>query len=99
MNNPHWKDLTNLILVAGHAVYTAGNFEDPEQDHNWFLQLFQKGEPPFYIEHIRHGVKLAENDRKALLVFSGGQTRLEAGPRSEAQSYWMIAHHFHWWCP
>jgi len=97
MINEHWKDLKNLILVAGHAVYTGDDFDKPEKDDNWFLQAFQKGEPPFYIEHIRQGVELAEKDRTALLVFSGGQTRLEAGPRSEAQSYWMIAHHFHWW--
>lgn len=97
MKNPHWQDIENLILVAGHAVYTADNFECPDKDENWFLQDFQKGEPPFYIEHIRKGVDLANEDPKSLLVFSGGQTRLEAGPRSEAQSYWMIANHFKWW--
>src|SRR5207253_4943729 len=36
-------------------------------------------------------------DPRALLLFSGGQTRAGAGPRSEAQSYWMIAKHFLWW--
>jgi hypothetical protein len=34
---------------------------------------------------------------RALLVFSGGQTRREAGPRSEAQSYWLLAEHYGWW--
>jgi hypothetical protein len=47
---PHWEELTTLILVAGHAVYVADNFEEPSSDDNWFLQSFQKGEPPFYIE-------------------------------------------------
>lgn len=97
MNNRHWGNLKNLILVAGHAVYTADNFNNPVNDDNWYLQDFQKWEPPFYIEHIRYGVDLAEQDREALLVFSGGQTRFEAGPRSEAQSYWCIADHFNWW--
>jgi hypothetical protein len=97
MGNPHWRDLENLVLVAGHAVYIADNFQDPVSDRSWLLQDFQKGEPPFYIEHICHGVELADKDRKSLLIFSGGQTRYEAGPRSEAQSYWMIADHFHWW--
>ena len=97
MNNLHWKDLQNLVLVAGHAIYTADNFECPEKDENWFLQDFQKGEPPFYIEHIRRGVDLANEDCTATLMFSGGQTRREAGPRSEALSYWMIAEHFNWW--
>jgi hypothetical protein len=29
-------------------------------------------------------------------MFSGCQTRREAGPRSEAQSYWLLAEHFGW---
>lgn len=97
MPNPHWTGLEKLILVAGHAVYIADNFDDPENDNSWCLQSFQKGEPPFYIEHIRKGVDVAGQDQMSLLVFSGGQTRYEAGPRSEAQSYWAIADHFDWW--
>ena len=97
MGNPNWAKLENLILVAGHAVYIADNFDDPENDNGWFLQPFQKGEPPFYIEHIRKSVDIADQDPKSLLVFSGGQTRPQAGPRSEAQSYWTIADHFGWW--
>lgn len=97
MGSPNWADLENLILVAGHAVYVADNFDNPENDNSWFLQDFQRGEPPFYIEHICKGVEIADQDPKSLLVFSGGQTRYEAGPRSEAQSYWEIADHFSWW--
>jgi len=97
LQKEHWEDLTTLILVAGHAVYVADNFDDPSSDDNWFLQSFQKGEPPFYIEHIMYGVDRAASEPRSLLVFSGGQTRLEAGPRSEAQSYWMLADHFSWW--
>ena len=84
------------MSVAGHAVYVAPDFARPEADESWWLQDFQRGEPPFYLEHIRHGVELAARDEKALLIFSGGQTRQEAGPRSEAQSYWLLAEHFKW---
>jgi hypothetical protein len=91
------EPLGNLVLVAGHAVYVGHDFLDPEQDRNWFLQPFQRGEPPFYIEHIRAGVDVARRDPSSLLTFSGGQTRREAGPRSEAQSYWNLAEHFQWW--
>jgi hypothetical protein len=97
MENPHWKNLKNLIVVAGHAVYIAQDFRHPDEDVCWYLQPFQKGEPPFYLEHIRVGVDLAESDRNSLLVYSGGQTRYEAGPRSEAQSYWLLADSFKWW--
>jgi hypothetical protein len=91
------NSLENLILVAGHAVYVGRDLLHPDRDENWFLQPFQKGEPPFYLEHIRKGVELAANDVRSLVVFSGGQTRREAGPRSEAQSYWILAEHFEWW--
>ena len=97
MKKPDWMDLENLILVAGHAIYVGEKFDDPTSDRSWCLEDFQKGEPPLYIEHIRHGVELAAEDRKALLLFSGGQTRYKAGPISEAQSYWMVANHFDWW--
>lgn len=99
MRASDWKQLENLVLVAGHAVYIGHDFLHPEHDRNWFLQSFQRGEPPFYIEHIRAGVDVAGRDASSLLVFSGGQTRREAGPRSEAQSYWNLAEHFRWWSP
>jgi hypothetical protein len=92
-----WKQLENLIVVAGHAVYVADDFRDAAGDTSWCLQDFQKGEPAAYIEHIQAGINLAAEDHKALLIFSGGQTRFEAGPRSEAQSYWNLADHYAWW--
>jgi hypothetical protein len=91
-----WHDLDRLILVAGHAVYTAEDFSRPGADESWRLEPFQKGEPPFYIEHIRRGVELAAAEPRALLVFSGGQSRADAGPKSEAQSYWTLADHYRW---
>jgi hypothetical protein len=41
-------------------------------------------------------VELAARDQDALLLFSGGETRKDAGPRSEAQSYWAIAESKGW---
>lgn len=87
----------NLVLVACHAVYKAQDFARPADDAGWSLQDFQKGEPRFYIEHIRRGVGLASEDEAALLVFSGGQTRADAGPVSEARGYLRLAEHFAWW--
>lgn len=40
-----------------------------------------------FLEHIKVGFELAANDSSALLMLSGGQTRSEAGPRSESSSY------------
>lgn len=38
----------------------------------------------------------AAADPAALLMFSGGQTRLAAGPRSEGLSYWVVAEAAGW---
>lgn len=92
-----WEGLDKLVLVPGHAVYIGKTFDLPDSNDHWALKRFQKGEPPQYIEHMRFGVELAASKLDSLLVFSGGQTRAEAGPRSEAQSYWTLADHFLWW--
>lgn len=84
----------NLILVAGHAI--VRDLTNLESDESWFLLDFQKGEPPKYLGHIESAVRLAAADPSALLIFSGGATRLEAGPRTEALSYWLAADQLHW---
>jgi hypothetical protein len=82
------------IIVAGHAIWDG--IGDPNSDASWALLDFQRGEPPCYVEHVRRGVELASGDPEALLVFSGGPSRREAGPRSEARSYREIAVRFGW---
>jgi len=92
--------LAHLIVVAGHAVYAGTAAAHAGDDAHWRLQPFQHGEPPLYIDHIRAGVELAAAAPGSLLVFSGGQTRREAGPRSEAEGYLALAGQFGWWsCP
>lgn len=49
------------------------------------------GEVESFLDHIRIGIEEAAEDPLALLLFSGGQTRLAAGPRSEGLSYWVVA--------
>jgi hypothetical protein len=66
-------------------------------DESWRLRPYQRGEPRFYIEHIRRAVEMAAADPAALLVFSGCHTAPEAGPLSEALGYWMLAEQFGWW--
>ena len=48
------------------------------------------------MEHIKTGVGAAAADPTALLLFSGGQTRGQAGPRSEGGSYWAVAQQRQW---
>jgi hypothetical protein len=93
--------LKNLIVVACHAPFketTVTVPADPQRDEAWVLQSFQRGEPPLYIAHARRGVELLRADPNAVLIFSGGYTRREAGLRwSEAQTYCSIAKAQNWW--
>lgn len=84
----------NAVIVAGHAICTE--VRDPWREENWILLPFQRGEVACYIGHIEAGVRAAVADPDALLVFAGGCSRAEAGPRSEAQSYFWIADHLGW---
>lgn len=96
--NP-WSQLDHLVLVAGHAVLTTHAALTPEsvvRDESWELEPFQRGQVTTFVEHIRRGVRLTARDSKALLLFSGGETRQGAGPRSEAQSYWEVADAMRW---
>jgi hypothetical protein len=86
--------VSHAIVVAGHSVLVDETRMD--EDAGWSLLDFQRGEPRFYIGHVRHAVELAAPDPTALLIFSGGQSRAAAGPRSEGQSYWRVADRFSW---
>ena len=84
----------HAVIVAGHAVLVRD--KNLTADSSWLLLDYQRGEPPFYIEHVRAGVEAAAADHDSLLILSGGMTRREAGPRSEAGSYFRVADHYAW---
>jgi hypothetical protein len=90
---PAWRDARHLVVVAGHAVYTAAGRDERTlaDEASWFLEPFQHGQLSTMLSHIRRGVELAAADNASLLLFSGGETRASAGPRSEAASYWEAA--------
>ncbi|KAJ4953486.1 hypothetical protein NE237_030318 [Protea cynaroides] len=90
--------LRNLVMVAGHSVYTSNSCGKVDQEDSWFLESYQKhpGQASTFLAHIKEGVEIAAKDEGALLLFSGGETRKDAGPRSEAQSYWAVAESKGW---
>ena len=90
--------LKNLVLVAGHAVYTGIDYAEAAKESSWFLEEYQKvpGEAQSFLDHIKLGIQAAAADPDALLLFSGGQTRRAAGPRSEGLSYWVVAEAAGW---
>ncbi|KAH7302649.1 hypothetical protein KP509_23G081600 [Ceratopteris richardii] len=93
-----YRKLHNLVMVAGHSVFTSTGCSKVDSESSWFLESYQKhpGQALTFVDHIRAGVETAASDRKALLLFSGGETRKGAGPRSEAQSYWSVAESSNW---
>jgi hypothetical protein len=86
--------LNEAILVAGHSI--VKDYGRLLEDEGWFLLPFQRGEPVKYIGHIETAVRLAAERPRAALIFSGGPTRREAGPRTEAGSYWLVAEQYGW---
>lgn len=86
--------LCHAVIVAGHAVLK--NLADVYSDESWCLLDFQRGEPRFYIGHVRRGVELACADPSAVLILSGCQTRRKAGARSEGAGYYWLADHLGW---
>ncbi|DBA67947.1 TPA: hypothetical protein ACH3X2_013986 [Trebouxia sp. C0005] len=91
--------LQNLVLVACHAVFIGSDYSKAEDQDAWLLLDYQKvpGQAHSFIEHIQEGILHAEHDPASLLLFSGGQTRKAAGPRSEAEGYWLVAEAAAWW--
>ncbi|GAV58817.1 DUF218 domain-containing protein [Cephalotus follicularis] len=96
-NYPFAK-LKNLVMVAGHSVYTNIDCGKVDKEDSWFLESYQKhpGQAATFVVHIQEGVEIVARDDGALLLFSGGETRKDAGPRSEAQSYWTVAESKGW---
>jgi hypothetical protein len=96
-------DPKDLVIVAGHAAFksnvSSSDLGDPSDDELWCLQSFQIGEVPFYLEHARRGVVLAAHNPAALLILSGGRTRRDALPWSEAGTYLEVARANRWWIP
>ncbi|KAL1193047.1 hypothetical protein V5N11_036344 [Cardamine amara subsp. amara] len=93
-----FANLKNLVMVAGHSVYTSSNCGKVDKEDSWFLETYQKnpGQAATFLSHIQEGVEAAGKDDESLLLFSGGETRKDAGPRSEAQSYWAVAESKGW---
>ena len=96
---PAFSSARHLIIVAGHAIYTDASGRDRGRlalESSWFLEPFQHGQLGTMLAHVERGVALAAADNSSILLFSGGETRAAAGPRSEAGSYWEAAESRGW---
>lgn len=81
----------SLILLPCHSIWkndTGEGFHARE----WYLASFQKdGQDHLcFREHILRSLDLLRSHSNATLIISGGQTKEEAGPISEAHSYYQL---------
>eukprot|EP00754_Rhynchopus_humris_P006417 Rhum_TRINITY_DN13095_c0_g1::Rhum_TRINITY_DN13095_c0_g1_i2::g.56867::m.56867 len=90
-------EMEELVMVAGHSVLTGTDHGRVESEGSWFLERLQTGQLSTYLRHMQRGVELAAENPRAAVVYSGGQTRGPAGPRSEGASYWVASAAEGWW--
>ncbi|KAF9453935.1 hypothetical protein P691DRAFT_693495 [Macrolepiota fuliginosa MF-IS2] len=89
---PRTAELNHLVIVPGHAIWTGHDPKKRLDDSEWILEPYQKGRARLeaLYHHIQRGVDIGREDDHALVVFSGGQTRLQS-TMTEAQSYLRLA--------
>ncbi|KAF2706238.1 hypothetical protein K504DRAFT_335349, partial [Pleomassaria siparia CBS 279.74] len=102
-----YSGFEHLVVVCCHAIFhpdaSSPSFplQDPHREDNWYLAPFQKstaegklGEHETFLSHISAGVDaltIGQSAESSLLVFSGGVTKPELTPLSEARSYYHAA--------
>ncbi len=89
----------HAVIVVGHAVVKIDQIDGADKDANaWHLLPYQReqGFPGIISSHIERGAEIVKEDPTSLLLFSGGETRRDVGPMSEAASYYFVAKHNHW---
>ncbi|GAA5839997.1 hypothetical protein JCM3766R1_000636 [Sporobolomyces carnicolor] len=89
---PAHSTLTHLAMIPGHAIWQGCDASHSTQDKDWILQDFQKdgNHVKTYLKHLTKGAEIAVQDPKALLVYSGGQTRPDS-TLTEALSYLRLS--------
>ena len=93
-----FPDARDLVVVCGHAVFVGSDYARADDEASWFLEDYQKteGQGRALMAQMRAGVNAIASNSEALLVFSGGKTRLGAGSLSEAASYWQASRAASW---
>ncbi|KAI5954804.1 hypothetical protein KGF57_003828 [Candida theae] len=84
-------DINHLIIVPCHGIYKLG--EPPTKQASWYLASFQLdgNDHLCFLDHIEQAVEQLQSDANSYLIVSGGETKREAGPISEALSYYTLA--------
>lgn len=62
--------VTRLIIVCCHAIWLGGPTSGQDESE-WAIEPFQRGETPTFMRHVKAGLKALEEQPDSLLVFSG----------------------------
>lgn len=60
----------HLVVVCGHAIW-AGGPTNGQDESEWIIEDWKKGETPTYTAHIKAGLQALSEDECAILMFSG----------------------------
>ncbi|KAL2045142.1 hypothetical protein N7G274_002223 [Stereocaulon virgatum] len=82
--------VNHLILVCCHTIWLGGGTKGENEDE-WAIETFQKGETPTFMDHIKAGIQVLNEQPDSILVFSGGATKRDRTPLSEGESYLNLA--------
>ncbi|KAJ3862184.1 hypothetical protein EV359DRAFT_45681 [Lentinula novae-zelandiae] len=88
----NYDSLDHLIIVPGHAIWNGASAKHRLEENLWTLEPYQKnsGRVEAFYQHISYAAQLSLQDKRAVLVFSGGQTR-QLTTTTEAESYHRLA--------
>lgn len=96
-NTPNpFMPLNHLIILPCHSIWSPGPTIGQSSDE-WSLADFQiEGKDHLcFIDHIKKSLGEVKKDENAFLIISGGQTKKDSGPKSEAYSYYQLAKALH----
>ncbi|KAJ7928551.1 hypothetical protein B0H13DRAFT_1967825 [Mycena leptocephala] len=91
--NLHYT-LNHLIVVPGHAIWKGTNPDLRMRADEWAFRSYQTNQESslldVFFRHISNAARLALEDERSLVVFSGGQTQ-RTSTTTEGESYLRLA--------
>lgn len=87
-------DTDHLIVVPCHGVWKPPRHASAGLPGlafaDWVAGPLLEGKTDILVKHVTEGVRRASADPNSLLLFSGGQTKKNAGPIAEGTSYFQL---------
>lgn len=95
LGNDRDQNMKNLNVSSSNSSI-PGSTRSLYFVDDWILESYQISQLNHFKGHIKVGLDLLEQIKDSILLFSGGQTRKDAGPISEASSYYQYSSQNGW---